>query len=102
MSSEIAIRVQNLSKCYHIYDNPLDRLKQLVIPKLCRAIPALNKLFPTTDSLIPASQGAPILHGVSTIHFPPCHGSPIAPTLLDETKLATYTSERDYLPENLY
>ena len=28
MSSEIAIRVQNLSKCYQIYDKPQDRLKQ--------------------------------------------------------------------------
>lgn len=28
MSSEIAIRVSNLSKCYHIYDKPQDRLKQ--------------------------------------------------------------------------
>jgi len=46
MSSEIAIRVSGLSKCYQIYDNPRDRLKQFVVPKLCRAIPALNKLFP--------------------------------------------------------
>lgn len=30
----IAIRVNNLSKCYHIYDRPQDRLKQLVMPKL--------------------------------------------------------------------
>ena len=28
MSSDLAIGVQNLSKCYHIYDKPLDRLKQ--------------------------------------------------------------------------
>lgn len=28
MSSDIAIRVQNLGKCYHIYDQPQDRLKQ--------------------------------------------------------------------------
>lgn len=28
MSSEPVIRVQNLSKCYHIYDKPHDRLKQ--------------------------------------------------------------------------
>ena len=47
MSDDFAIRVQNLSKCYHIYDNPRDRLKQFVIPKLCRLIPALNKFFPT-------------------------------------------------------
>jgi lipopolysaccharide transport system ATP-binding protein len=37
MSSEtIAIKVQNLSKCYHIYDNPRDRLKQFVAPRLQR------------------------------------------------------------------
>jgi hypothetical protein len=27
-SADIAIKVQNLSKCYHIYVNPRDRLKQ--------------------------------------------------------------------------
>jgi ABC-type polysaccharide/polyol phosphate transport system ATPase subunit len=32
--SEIAIRVQNLSKCYQIYDTPRDRLKQFVLPRL--------------------------------------------------------------------
>jgi lipopolysaccharide transport system ATP-binding protein len=37
MSSEtIAIKVQNLSKCYHIYDNPRDRLKQFFAPRLQR------------------------------------------------------------------
>lgn len=30
----IAIRVQNLSKCYQIYDTPRDRLKQFVLPRL--------------------------------------------------------------------
>lgn len=30
MSSDIAIRVENLSKCYHIYDHPRDRLLQLL------------------------------------------------------------------------
>ena len=34
--TEIAIKVQNLSKCYHIYDNPRDRLKQFVAPRLQR------------------------------------------------------------------
>ncbi|MEM8517521.1 ABC transporter ATP-binding protein [Janthinobacterium sp. CAN_S7] len=33
-SEEIAIRVENLSKCYEIYDNPRDRLKQFVLPRL--------------------------------------------------------------------
>jgi lipopolysaccharide transport system ATP-binding protein len=36
MSSEIAISVQNLSKCYQIYDTPRDRLKQFVLPRLRR------------------------------------------------------------------
>ena len=34
--SDIAIRVQTLSKCYHIYDAPRDRLKQLVASLLQR------------------------------------------------------------------
>jgi lipopolysaccharide transport system ATP-binding protein len=34
MSSDYAIKVENLSKCYQIYDTPRDRLKQFVVPKL--------------------------------------------------------------------
>jgi lipopolysaccharide transport system ATP-binding protein len=34
MSSEIAIKVDNLSKCYQIYDKPQDRLKQSIYPRL--------------------------------------------------------------------
>jgi lipopolysaccharide transport system ATP-binding protein len=34
--TDIAIRVQTLSKCYHIYDAPRDRLKQFVAPRLQR------------------------------------------------------------------
>ena len=34
MSSEIAIKVSNLSKCYQIYDKPHDRLKQSIIPRI--------------------------------------------------------------------
>lgn len=34
MSSEIAIKVENLSKRYEIYDTPRDRIKQFVLPKL--------------------------------------------------------------------
>jgi len=33
-TDNIAIRVQNLSKCYQIYDTPRDRLKQFVMPRL--------------------------------------------------------------------
>lgn len=36
MSSDIAIKVENLSKCYQIYDQPRDRLKQFVLPRLQR------------------------------------------------------------------
>lgn len=36
MSSEIAIQVQKLSKCYQIYNSPHDRLKQFVLPRLRR------------------------------------------------------------------
>lgn len=38
MSSEIAIKVENLSKCYQIYDQPRDRLKQFVVPRLQRMV----------------------------------------------------------------
>jgi lipopolysaccharide transport system ATP-binding protein len=34
--TDIAIRVQNLSKRYEIYDAPRDRLKQFVAPRLQR------------------------------------------------------------------
>ena len=37
MSSEISIKVDSLSKCYQIYDQPRDRLKQFVVPRLQRA-----------------------------------------------------------------
>ncbi len=38
MSSEIAIKVECLSKCYQIYDTPRDRLKQFVMPRLQRML----------------------------------------------------------------
>lgn len=38
MSSEIAIRVQNLSKCYQIYEKPHDRLKQSIYPRIQRVV----------------------------------------------------------------
>ncbi|MEZ5662323.1 MAG: ABC transporter ATP-binding protein [Burkholderiaceae bacterium] len=34
MCSDVAIRVEGLSKCYHIYDRPQDRLKQALMPRL--------------------------------------------------------------------
>lgn len=38
MFSEVAIRVEGLSKCYDIYDAPGDRLKQFVVPRLQRLL----------------------------------------------------------------
>jgi lipopolysaccharide transport system ATP-binding protein len=37
MSDDIAIKVEDLSKCYQIYDQPRDRLKQMVLPRMQRA-----------------------------------------------------------------
>lgn len=37
-SSDFAIRVQNVSKCYQIYDRPRDRLKQFFFPRLQRLL----------------------------------------------------------------
>ncbi len=36
MSSDAVIKVQDLSKCYLIYDHPKDRLKQYALPRLRR------------------------------------------------------------------
>lgn len=36
VTGDIAIRVQNLSKCYQLYDRPEDRLKQVIYPRLRR------------------------------------------------------------------
>jgi lipopolysaccharide transport system ATP-binding protein len=36
--TDIALRVQNLSKCYQIYDKPHDRLKQSLYPRMLRLI----------------------------------------------------------------
>lgn len=38
MSSEVSIKVEGLSKCYHIYDQPRDRLKQFILPHLRRIV----------------------------------------------------------------
>lgn len=45
MSSEIAIKVENLSKCYQIYDQPIDRLKQFVMPRLRRLMGLAPKQY---------------------------------------------------------
>ncbi len=38
MSSEIAIKIEHLSKCYQIYQQPHDRLKQSIYPRLQRLV----------------------------------------------------------------
>ena len=38
MSSSIALRIDQLSKCYRLYNHPKDRLKQFVVPRLQRLI----------------------------------------------------------------
>lgn len=38
MSSEIAIDIQNLSKCHYIYEHPQDRLKKMLVPSLQKAV----------------------------------------------------------------
>lgn len=45
MSSNVAIRVQGLSKCYQIYDTPRDRLKQFVMPRIRRIVGKSNKQY---------------------------------------------------------
>jgi len=47
--TDTVIWVQNISKCYQMYKAPRDRLKQFIIPRLCR-VPILRNLFPTTYS----------------------------------------------------
>jgi len=45
MSSEIAIKVENLSKCYQIYAQPHDRLKQSIYPRLQRLVGQQSKQY---------------------------------------------------------
>lgn len=45
MSSEIAIRIENLSKCYQIYATPRDRLKQFVLPPLSQMMGKTPKQY---------------------------------------------------------
>lgn len=43
--NDIAIRVQNISKCYHLYGTPRDRLKQFVLPRLRRMMGKAQKQY---------------------------------------------------------
>lgn len=36
MSSDVSIKVENISKCFQIYDHPRDRLKQMLVPRFRR------------------------------------------------------------------
>jgi lipopolysaccharide transport system ATP-binding protein len=45
MSSEIAIAVEGLSKCYQIYDQPRDRLKQFVLPRIQRFLGQASRQY---------------------------------------------------------
>jgi lipopolysaccharide transport system ATP-binding protein len=45
MSSEVAIKVEGLGKCYQIYDTPRDRLKQFVVPPLQRSVGLPSKQY---------------------------------------------------------
>jgi lipopolysaccharide transport system ATP-binding protein len=45
MSSEVAIKVEHLSKCYQIYDKPGDRLKQFLLTRLRRVLGLQNKQY---------------------------------------------------------
>src|SRR5690606_8150074 len=38
MSSDVSIRVERVSKCYQIYDQPRDRLKQFLLPRLSHMV----------------------------------------------------------------
>jgi len=38
MSSDIAVRVQRVSKCYNVYENPTDRLLQALYPRAARVV----------------------------------------------------------------
>lgn len=45
MSSEVTIKVDNLSKCYQIYDHPRDRLKQFILPYAQKILNLPNKQY---------------------------------------------------------
>ena len=48
MSSEPAIRVDSLGKCYHAYPAPHDRLKQSIVPRLQGVLQPVARLFGAT------------------------------------------------------
>ena len=53
IGDDIAIKVSNVFKCYQIYNQPHDRLKQFIIPKLCRIFPSPSGVCATPHSPLP-------------------------------------------------
>lgn len=51
LSDELAIHVQNLSKCYQIYERPQDRLKQAILPKMGRTVSRILRIFGSCTTL---------------------------------------------------
>lgn len=45
MSCDFAINVAGLSKCYELYEQPRDRLKQFIVPRLQRAIQRPSRCY---------------------------------------------------------
>jgi lipopolysaccharide transport system ATP-binding protein len=45
MSSDVVIQVLNLSKCYKIYERPIDRLKESILPRLQRLVGHTPKTY---------------------------------------------------------
>lgn len=45
MSSEVVISIENLSKCYRIYEKPQDRLKQSIYSKISRTFGKAIKIY---------------------------------------------------------
>lgn len=45
MSSELAVSIERVGKCYHIYDQPRERLKQFVMPAFQRAFGVQEKKY---------------------------------------------------------
>ncbi|MGL5669581.1 MAG: ATP-binding cassette domain-containing protein, partial [Shewanella sp.] len=44
-SDKVAIEVRGLSKCYQVYEQPVDRLKQFVIPRLSRLFSGATRQY---------------------------------------------------------
>ena len=50
---DIAIRVENLSKCYQIYEKPHHRLKQFIVPKLLKMVSTLRSMVKASSPVVP-------------------------------------------------